>query len=376
VDNGPISSIAASRNGNRLMVANYGADSLSVIDATTCRVVETIPGISEPFAIVTGDRDADRAYVSTASAAYDSISVVDTCVNSVVATYPLALGVSDVAVGADGKRLYASRNGVCMADVVVLDTATGDVEVIDLADLSDLTPGATIECVRVSPDGTRLYVGTNGPAGGQLVVIGADGQTEDEGRSRWRPKRGKKSGRPANKCEQGGWQVIETVQIGLPIRDVALGPDGALGPFVYVASCRPESGAVVNALHVLDTRTNEIVATRTLGEIGGNITGLTLSGDGYRAYLVGDDGVTVLCALTNDVIGTIGTAGQGGARPSCVAESPDGKHVYIADYSGVVTVVPLAPTAPTAARAGASEGGDALTDWGVPELLQCEPVLA
>ena len=134
--------------------------------------------------------------------------------------------------------------------------------------------------------------------------------------------------------------VTAVVEIGLAVRDVAVSPDGAVA---YVASCCPEVGAVVD---VVDTRTNKITSTRKLGEISGNITGCTLSRDGDRAYLVGDDGVTVLCTLTQDIIGTIAAIEQ----PSCVVESPDGKRLYIADYSGAVTVAAVAPTTPVGDR--------------------------
>ncbi|MGA7054135.1 MAG: YncE family protein, partial [Mycobacterium sp.] len=161
MNNGPISSIAASPDGARLMVTNYGRDSVSVIDTATCRVVETIAGVNEPFAIAMGSENADRAYVGTVSAAYDAIEVIDTSTNTVIATHPLALSVSDLVVGPDGTRVYTSRNGARGADIAVLDTTTDRIEVIELAELSGLViaPGTTTECVRVSSDGGRLYVG-------------------------------------------------------------------------------------------------------------------------------------------------------------------------------------------------------------------------
>jgi YVTN family beta-propeller protein len=373
VNNGPISSIAASHDGKRLMVTNYGRDSVSVIDTDTYRVLETVEGVNEPFAIALGSEDANRAYVSIVSAAYDSIGVIDLSTNTVIATHPLALSVSDLVVSPDGKHVYASRNGARGADVAVLDTATDRVEVIDLAHLSDLfnAPGTTAESVRVSSDGGRLYVGTNGAAGGQVVVIGtpeaSDQDTDREG-SRWRRKNSKKSS--GSHRGHTGLRVIDTVQIGLPIRDVALSPDGVVA---YVASYDAELGAVVD---VIDTRTNKIANTRKIGEMGGILTGLTLSGDGERAYLVRDDSVTVLSTLTLDVIGTLGVAMQ----PSCVVESPDGKCLYIADYSGTVTVAPIASTIPSGtppAIEGAAYQCDASSHWGIPELLlQYEPALA
>jgi YVTN family beta-propeller protein len=359
VNNGPISGIAASR----LMVTNYGRNSVSVIDTDTCRVTETVAGVNEPFAIAMASVDASRAYVSTVSTACDSIEVIDVSTNTVIASHPLALSVSDLAVSPDGNYVYASRNGARGADVAVLDTTTGRVEVIELA----TAPGTTTECVRISSDGSRLYVGTNGPAGGQFVVIGTRAPSDDDasrggGRLRWRRKN---STRSQVRGSQRGMSVIDTIRIGLPVRDVALSPNGATA---CVASCCPELGAVVD---VIDTRTNKIASTRKIGEIRGILTGLTLSGDGDRAYLVSDDRVTVLCTLTHDVVGTLGVAMQ----PSCVVESPDGKYLYIADYSGAVTVAPIASTTPLAIGSAAHES-DTSAEWITPELLQYEAALA
>jgi YVTN family beta-propeller protein len=364
VNNGPISGIVASPDGTRLMVTNYGRDSVSVIDTDACRVTETVAGLNEPFAIAMGSHDADRAYVSTASPAYDSIAVIDVSTNTVTTTHPLALSISDLAVSPDGKYVYASRNGSRGdADFAVLDTATGCVEAIGLADVfkdfsADFSkaPGTTTECVRVSSDGGRLYVGTNGPAGGQLVMIGIDAERADGhagGRTRRRPK------------SSTHWRVIDTVGVGLPIRAVALSPDGAVA---YVASCAPELGAVID---VIETRTAKVIGTRKIAEISGILTGLTLSGDGDRAYLVSDDSIKVLCTLTYDVIGTVGVANQ----PSCVVESPDAKYLYIADYSGKVTVAPVASIVALGTENSAPESR-ASAEWIMPELPQLEPALA
>ncbi len=369
VHNGPISGIVTSPDGSRLLVTNYGHNSVSIIDTDSCRVLETVAGVDEPFAIATGGPEgtaANRAYVSSVSRAYDSIEVIDVFTNTVIATHPLALSVSDLAVSADGKYVYASRNGARSADVAVLDTTTDRVEVIDITGPSG-APGTTTECVRVSSDGSRLYVGTNGPAGGRLVVIGAqadDGRSG--GREGWRRKKSTRSrGKGAQTASRTGLGVIDTVEIGLPIRDVAVSPDGAVA---YVASCCPELGAVVD---VIDTRTNKIASTLKIGEVGGILTGLTLSRDGDRAYLVSDDSITVLCTLTQDVTGTVRVTKQ----PSCVVESPDGKCLYVADYSGAVTVTPVASAAPLAIE-GAAHQGDASAAWVMPELLKYEPALA
>ena len=360
VQNGPISGIATSPDGARLLVTNYGRNSVSVIDTDTRRVVETVADLDEPFAIAMGSKDADRAYVSTVSTAYDAIAVIDVPTNAVVATHPVALSVSDLVVSPGGRYVYASRNDAGGADVAVLDTTTGGVEAMEVA----TTPGTTTECVRLSPDGGRLYVGTNGPAGGRVVVIGTHPQSNEPGagRSSWRRKSSTAS---RGNAEQTGLRVIDTIEIGLPVRDVALSPNGAIA---YVGSCAPELGAVID---VIDTRTNKIIGTRKIGEIGGILTGLTLSRDGDRAYLVSDDSIAVLCTLTHDVVGTVTVTNQ----PSCMVESPDAKYLYIADYSGAVTVAAVASIVALGIESTAPET-QIQTDWVTPELLQYEPALA
>ncbi|KZS49979.1 hypothetical protein A4G26_04140 [Mycobacterium kansasii] len=360
VRNGPIAGMAMNPDGSRLLVTNYSDHSVSVIDTDSCRVVETIAGVNEPFAIATGSAPAERAYVSIVSPAYDSIGVIDASTNALVAAHPLTLSVSDLAVDPGGNYVYASRNGARGADLAVLDTATGGVEAIDIATAA----GTTAQCVRISADGSRLYVGSNGPSGGQLVVVATRAERDEDrgatGRSRWRRKNpknphGGQDGKPQ-------LRVVGTVDIGSAVRDVAMSPDGAT---VYVASCGADFGAVVD---VVDSRARKVIATRKIDQIGGLVTRLTLSGDGDRAYLVSEDRVTVLNTLTQDIVGTVRVA-----QPSCVIESRDGGHLYIADYSGTITMVPVAATVPGIDDAREYE---ASTEWIMPELLQYEAALA
>jgi YVTN family beta-propeller protein len=296
---GAVSGIAVSADGARLLVTHYGDDTVSLIDTGQSAVAQTVVDIEEPFAVAVSDTPDGRAYVSTVSPAYDSILVFDVDASQVVAAHRVAHSVTDLAVSPDGKRVYASRTAVNGADVAILDTPTGNQDAIGVA----ATAGTTAECVRVSPDGRRLYVAANGPFAAELVVI--DTQSS---------------------------RVLNTIEIGSPIRDIALSADGATA---YVGSCGPDFGAV---LDVVDNRTDAVANTYKIGEIAGWLTQLALSRDGRRAYLVGDHSVTVWSTATHDVIGSIVV----GAQPSCVTESPDGHRLYIADYAGAITVLTTA----------------------------------
>jgi YVTN family beta-propeller protein len=332
-----VSGIAVSPDGARLMVTHYGDDSFSLIDTANYAVAQTVIDIEEPFAIAMSDTSAGRAYVSSASAAYDSILAFDTDANRVVASYPLAYSVTDLAVSPDGRHVYASRAAVNAADVAVVDTWTGDDDAISIATTAGTT---TTECVRVSPDGRRLYVAVNGASTAELVVI-----------------------------DTRQHRVLNTVEIGSPIRDIALSPDGATA---YVGSCAPDFGTVLDVLDIRDTRTAAVTNTYKFGDIAGLLAQLMISRDGERAYLVGDQSVTVLSTSTRDVIGGIAIDGQ----PSCAIESPDGRRLYIADYAGTVTVLAIASaTAPVDAHTSDDEPTVA-HQRAFPDLLAPEPTLA
>src|ERR1700753_3490580 len=99
-------------------------------------------------------------------------------------------------------------------------------------------------------------------------------------------------------------RVLNAIEIASPIRDIALSPDGATA---YVGSAGPDFGTV---LDIIDTRTSTITSTHKIGDAAGLVAQLTLSRDGARAYLIGDQGVTVVSTATQDVIGSIAHHGR------------------------------------------------------------------
>jgi DNA-binding beta-propeller fold protein YncE len=339
-----VSGIAVTPDGATLVVTHRGDDSFSLIDTAKGAVAEAVVDIDEPFAVAISDTPSRRVYVSSATAAYDSVLAFDTDANRVVATYPLAFSVTDLAVSPDGRYVYAGRTGANGADVSVLDTATGHDDAISVTTY----PGASTGCVRVSPDGRRLYVAVNGASTAEFVVIDA------------RQNR-----------------VLSTVEIGSPIRDIALSPNGSTA---YIGSCSADFGTVLDVLDIGDVRdVGKLAVTGTykFGDVAGLLAQLTVSRDGQRVYLVGDQSVMVLSTTTQDIIGTIEIDGQ----PSCAIESPDGKRLYIGDYAGAVTVLGIAAApAPAGAQATDDEPTAAIRwaphQWTPPDLLLLEPTLA
>jgi YVTN family beta-propeller protein len=294
VRRGPIGDIAASAAA--VVVTNYGHDSVSFLNPDTLEVEDTIGVPGEPFAAVVSD---DLAYVSTSSASYDAVSVIDTNTKTVIATYPLAFGVSTLAISPNGKRVYAGRTGDDHVDVAVIDATAERVGTIDIASGA----GIGVDAIAVDPTGTRLYVATTDARGSQLVVV--DAETARVDRKVW---------------------------VGAPIRDLAF----ADGTAYVLISDRVRGGAV----SLIDMSTNRITDTIELGI--GAPTQMMLSPDKTRAYVVDYDHVAVLCTLSHEVVTTVTVD----ARPSCVAVDSDGGRLYVADYAGEVAAFSVASTLP------------------------------
>jgi YVTN family beta-propeller protein len=294
IGRGPIGDVAA--NTAAVVVTNYGDDSVSFVNAETLAVEDTIGLPGEPFAAVVSD---DRAYVSTSSASQDAVSVIDMNTKTVIATYPLAFGVTALAISPDGKRVYAGRTGRDHVDVAVIDTTAERIGTIDIA----TGAGIGVDAIAVDPTGKRLYVATTDARGSQLVVV--DAETARVDRKVW---------------------------VGSPIRDLAF----ADGTAYVLTSDRARGGAV----SVIDMSTNRITDTVELGV--GAPTQMTLSPDTSRAYIVDYDHVAVMCMLTHTVVNTVTVE----ARPSCVTESSDGGRLYIADYAGNVNAFSVDSTVP------------------------------
>ncbi len=212
----------------------------------------------EPTAVVVTE---DRAYVATASASHDAVSVIDLDTQTVVATFPVAFGVTALAASPDGKRVYAGRTADDRVDIAVIDVVAERVGTIDVGH----GPAACIDALRVDPDGKRLYAAITDAGGSRLVVV--DAETS---------------------------RVQRVIDVGSPIRDIAYA-----GGAVYVLT---SDRAVGGAVHVIDLSTDRVTDTV---ELGGAPTQLVMSPDQARAYIVDYDRVAVLCTLSLEVIDSL-----------------------------------------------------------------------
>src|SRR5712692_8814527 len=100
---------------------------VSVIDTTTNTVVATIPvGLFPSGVAITPD--GTRAYVVNqfvTNQGDNTVSVIDTMTNTIVATIPVGLGAFEVAITPDGTRAYVPNQQDFILSVI--DTATNTV---------------------------------------------------------------------------------------------------------------------------------------------------------------------------------------------------------------------------------------------------------
>jgi len=285
---GPISDMAVSRDGRCLVAAHYGADVVSIVDTATLSVTATVTNVAEPYAVAV----ADRAYVSTASTDDESVVAIDTTTGVAFAAKDIGASARALAVSPAGDVLYVARTGDDLPDIAAIDIESGATRVIAIP----AAPGASIEALRVSADGTRLFAALTTVTGGTLLII--------DTRSR---------------------AVERAVAIAGSIGDIAATPNGRK---VFATGWDAELGGVVNVIDVAAAR-----VTDTIG-IGGMPTQLVVGHGGELVYVVDRNEVVVLCATTNEVVDTIAAGGQ----LSCLAAGPDGR-LYAADYAGGISVL-------------------------------------
>jgi len=239
---------------------------------------------------------AQNAYITNSGD--NTVSVINTATNTVIATIPVGDEPFGVAATHDGSRVY-TRNGD--GTVSVIDTATNTVTAT--IPVPPNAGPATDVGVAVSPDGSKVYVATSAILGatGAISVIDAATNT-----------------------------VTATIPVGVQPEGVAVAPDGSK-LYVYVANYETTN------VSVIDAATNTVTATIPVDEVhgGNNAFGVAVTPDGSRVYVTkirsigpGDGwSVSAIDTATNTVIAAIVVNGS----PFDVAVSPDGTKAYVSE---------------------------------------------
>ncbi len=272
-------------------ITNSGDNTVSVIDTATNKVIAIIPVGSSPKGVAV-TLDGKKVYVTNIFSG--TVSLIDAIKNTVRTTIPVGSSPRGVAISPDGKKVYVPHPDVgnpLNNTILVLDTATNEVEATILV-------GEVPFGVAVTLDGKKVYVTNLDDK--TVSVIDTDTNT-----------------------------VIDTVPVGNNPRGVAISPDGK---WVYVVC---DEGSNSGYIYVIDAVKNKVSTTVLVGSLPDVVA---VTPDGKKVYVTNglSNTISVIDTATNKVTATIPV----GNVPSGVAVTPDGKKVYVTNYgSNNVSVV-------------------------------------
>ena len=257
-------------------VANDGSNSVSVIDTSINSVVATVAVGVSPTGVAVNP-SGTRVYVTNRD--NQSLNVIDTSNNSVVATVMVGNRPIGVTVNPSGTLVYVTNS--FSNNISVIDTNTNSV-------VATVAVGNQPNAVVVNPSGTRVYVANWGGNGnGSVSVMDTNTNT-----------------------------VIADVPVGGFPYGVAVNPSGT---HVYVTN----RGKNVS---VIDTSNDSVVATIMVG--GTHYVAFTPSGT--RAYLTNfDKNVSVIDTSTNSIVATVAVE----ISPHGIAVNSSGTLVYVTNQS-------------------------------------------
>jgi len=277
-------------------IANNYYNTVSVINTENDSVVATIPVGQRPYSVCAGI-DGVNVYVANGDS---TISIINTEIDTVI---------KSLAVGFNPYSLNASRNG---KEIYVTNAVGGSIGIIN-TETNSLDPLVNFNngyyengySVNVSPD-DREYVVSGMQYSPQAIMV-----------------------------LRTPIDSIPTIvqNIGNPV-SLCTSPDESL---VYVTNnCSYNN--YCNTVGVINTALD--TATRFI-PVGNGPSGICVSPDGNRVYVANniDNTVSVVNAVTDTVIATIGV----GYSPLGISITPDGKKVYVANQnSNTVSVISTA----------------------------------
>jgi large repetitive protein len=274
----------------------------------------------------------EYAYIANYNA--NTVSVVNTALNTIVATIPVGTNPHGVAVSPNNQWVYVTNRG--SNNVSVIDAATNTV-------FTTIPVMPNPFKLAFSPTGQYLYVSCEG-GGGWVVVIATATNAFVESFN-IRGARGIAAywdDDHVSIVNDGGQSVsmltrtlntVQAIRIHSPDLDNPL-----TGPYDLVS--HPSNNKIyvtdylVNIIHLVDATTNRVIGTIPTGN---RPFGLSLNSNGSRLYVANhqSNDVTVINTLTNAVITTVPV----GLNPHGISVGANGRLYVVNEGSNTVSVV-------------------------------------
>jgi YVTN family beta-propeller protein len=105
-------------------ITNFDANTVSVVDTTTNRLLATIPGLNSPIGLATTP-DGTKVYVANSGATPGTVSVINTANNQITATITVGSGPNVLAASPDSKHVYVTNQND--GTLSVINTANNQV---------------------------------------------------------------------------------------------------------------------------------------------------------------------------------------------------------------------------------------------------------
>lgn len=266
-------------------VANTIDNTVAVIRTSDNTIVATVPVGNTPFAVA-ATPDGSKVYVADRFLGH-TVSVIQTSDNTVIATVPIGTGngLGVIAITPHGDKAYVTNS----SDNTVSVIRTSDNTVV-----ATIPVGFAPEGVAITPSGDTAYVANLNS--NSISVIRTSDNT-----------------------------VVQTVNLTFPSSfpgAIAITPDGST---VYVTN---ELSAIVTMI-----RTSDNTVVGTVG-VGAQPENLAITPDGSMVYVTNDgfnsNTVSVIQRPGNTVVATVVV----GTDPIGVAFSPSGDTAYVTNHEG------------------------------------------
>ncbi|HYL67470.1 MAG TPA: fibronectin type III domain-containing protein [Nitrosopumilaceae archaeon] len=279
-------------NTNKIYVANYGSGTVSVINGSTDKVVNTI-GASNPFRLAVNPI-TNQIYLTDSS----GLVVIDGATNSVVSTIPLGGQPWGVAVNTNTNKIYVTNRG--SNSVFVIDGSTN--KVTNTISLGNYLP----MYLAVNPSTNKIYVSAGlqvcnpGPsecATHTVFVINGSSNS-----------------------------VANTIAVGYFPDGIAIIPNTNK---IYVANYYDSD------VSVIDGRSDTVVGSIPVGQNPEDMAANPSTNKIYVANL-GNNNVSIINGTSNTVLKTIPV----GSFPEGIGVNTNTNKIYVANgNSGTVSVI-------------------------------------